>query len=340
MGKFGMTVIEHVLSQQRRFPEATGSFTIILTELIVAAKIISREVRKAGLADILGFTGDINVQGEDVKKLDEFAHKTIIKRMSHIGELCAMVSEESADIIDIPQKFEKGNYILIFDPLDGSSNIEANINIGTIFSIHKKVSPGETVTSADVLQKGCKQVAAGYFLYGSSTMMVYTTGNGISGFTLYPDIGEFLLSHENMQIPENGKIFSINMGYRDYWDKNIKNAVNHFTKVKPEKGLPYSMRYVGSLVADFHRTLIKGGIFMYPPDNKDPKKPYGKLRLLCECSPIALLAKQAGGMATDGLNDILDIDPSELHQRVPLFVGAKKDVETVMAIMNAGKEIY
>lgn len=339
MGKFGMTVIEHVLSQQRKHPKATGSLTIILTELIVAAKIISREVRKAGLADILGFTGDINIQGEEVKKLDEFAHKTIIKRMSHIGEICAMVSEESADIIEIPDNFDKGNYILIFDPLDGSSNIEANINIGTIFSIHKKVSPGEIVTSADILQHGYKQVAAGYFLYGSSTMMIYSTGNGISGFTLYPDIGEFLLSHENMRIPEKGKIFSVNMGNWEYWDESIKKAINHFFKVNAEKGFPYSMRYVGSLVADFHRTLIKGGVFMYPPDNKDPKKPHGKLRLLCECAPIAFLAKQAGGIATDGLNDILNIDPSELHQRVPFFVGAKKDVENIMAIINTGKEI-
>ncbi|OIN95286.1 MAG: fructose-bisphosphatase [Deltaproteobacteria bacterium CG1_02_45_11] len=339
MTKFGMTVTEHILSQQRKHPEATGSFTIILSELIVAAKIISTEVRKAGLADILGFTGEINVQGEEVKKLDDFAHHTIVKRMSHIGELCALVSEESADIIEIPSRFEKGNYILIFDPIDGSSNIEANINIGTIFSIHKKVNQGDIVTSADVLQPGSKQVAAGYFIYGTSTMMVYTTGNGINGFTLFPSIGEFLLSHENIRMPEKGEIFSVNMGYKGYWDDHVRDAVEYFNQVDSQKGLPYSLRYVGSLVADFHRTLIKGGIFMYPQDRKDPKKPHGKLRLLCECAPLAMIATQAGGLATDGHNDILNIDPQELHQRVPLFIGSKEDVTTAMAIMNDRKEI-
>jgi len=338
MRKYGITVTEHILRQQREHPEASGAFTVLLSELIAAAKIISLEVRRAGLTNILGFTGDINVQGEAVKKLDEFAHTTIIRRMCHLGQLCAMVSEESADIIEIPNKFEKGSYILIFDPLDGSSNIDVNVNIGTIFSIHKKISPGEQVASSDVLQAGCKQVAAGYFLYGTSTMMVYTAGNGLHGFTLYPGVGEFLLSHENIIIPSKGKIFSVNMGYSNYWDENVKAAIDHFTKADPENGLPYSLRYVGSLVADFHRTLLNGGIFMYPSDRKDPKKPHGKLRLMCECAPLAMCMKQAGGMTTNGEMDILEIEPEEIHQRVPLYLGSEKDVETVMKILNIKKK--
>ena len=338
MSKFGMTVTEHLLSQQRLHPDATGAFTVLLSELIVAAKIISKEARKSGLTDILGFTGDINVQGEAVQKLDEFANTSIIRRMSHLGQLCAMVSEESADIIEIPTKYQKGNYVLIFDPLDGSSNIDANVNIGTIFSIYKKVTPGGQVASVDVLQPGYRQVAAGYFLYGTSTMMVYTTGDGLHGFTLYPSVGEFLLSHENIRIPEKGSIFSINMGYSNYWDENVKAVVDHFTKADPEKGLPYSLRYIGSLVADFHRTLLYGGIFMYPPDRKDPKKPHGKLRLTCECAPLAMLVKQAGGMATDGERDILEIEPGEIHQRVPLYIGSAKDVKTVMEILKTERK--
>ncbi|MEW6616338.1 MAG: class 1 fructose-bisphosphatase [Thermodesulfobacteriota bacterium] len=338
MSKFGMTVTEHLLSQQRLHPDATGAFTVLLSELIVAAKIISKEARKSGLTDILGFTGDINVQGEAVKKLDEFANTSIIRRMSHLGQLCAMVSEESADIIEIPSKYQKGNYVLIFDPLDGSSNIDANVNIGTIFSIYKKVTPGEQVASVDVLQPGYRQVAAGYFLYGTSTMMVYSTGDGLHGFTLYPAVGEFLLSHEDIRIPEKGSIFSVNMGYASYWDENVRAVVDHFTKADPEKGLPYSLRYIGSLVADFHRTLLYGGIFMYPPDKKDPKKPHGKLRLTCECAPLAMLVKQAGGMATDGERDILEIEPGEIHQRVPLYIGSAKDVKTVMEILKTERK--
>ncbi|MFH2011881.1 MAG: class 1 fructose-bisphosphatase [Pseudomonadota bacterium] len=334
MSKSGMTVTEHLLSQQRLHPDATGAFTVLLSELIVAAKIISKEARKSGLTDILGFTGDINVQGEAVQKLDEFANISIIRRMSHLGQLCAMVSEESSDIIEIPSKYRKGNYVLIFDPLDGSSNIDANVNIGTIFSIYKKVTPGDQFASIDVLQPGYKQVAAGYFLYGTSTMMVYSTGDGLYGFTLYPAVGEFLLSHEDIRIPDKGSIFSVNMGYANYWDENVKAAVDHFTKADPEKGLPYSLRYIGSLVADFHRTLLYGGIFMYPPDRKDPKKPHGKLRLTCECAPLAMLVNQAGGMATDGERDILEIEPEEIHQRVPLYIGSTKDVKTVMEILK------
>jgi fructose-1,6-bisphosphatase I len=321
----GMTVTEHILEKQRENPEATGAFTRLLSELIVAAKIISREVNKAGIADILGYAGSQNVQGEDVQKLDEFANRTIMERMSHVGQLCIMASEENADTIPIPSRYPKGKYVLIFDPLDGSSNIDVNVTIGTIFSIHRKRSDEEDGVLSDVLQPGHKQVAAGYFIYGSSTMMVYTTGQGVHGFTLLPDIGEFLLSHENIRIPERGKIFSINEAYYHYWTDAVRRLVDHFKSLDTKPA--YTGRYVGSLVADFHRNLLKGGIFMYPADTKDPKKPHGKLRLMCEANPLAFVAREAGGYASTGEEPILQIEPEQLHQRVPLFIGSKKDVE-------------
>jgi len=325
----GITITQHLLSQQRENPEATGAFTILLNELIVAAKIISKEVNKAGLADILGATGEVNVQEEQVQKLDVYANRLIIERMQHIGQLCCMGSEEIADLIDIPNKYPKGNYILLFDPLDGSSNIDVNISIGTIFGIYKKVSDNTDINFllSDVLQPGYKQVAAGYFLYGSSTMMVYTAGNGVHGFTLYPSVGEFLLSHENIRIPEKGKIYSVNESNYQYWDDKTKALVDYFKAKDKETGRPYTSRYVGSLVADFHRNLLKGGIFMYPADMKDPKKPQGKLRLMVEANPLAMVVQQAGGYASDGNGPILQLQPNELHQRVPLYIGSKKDVE-------------
>jgi fructose-1,6-bisphosphatase I len=325
----GITITQHLISQQRENPEATGAFTILLNELIVAAKIISKEVNKAGLADILGATGEINVQEEAVQKLDVYANRLIMERMQHIGQLCCMGSEEIADLIDIPSQYPKGNYILLFDPLDGSSNIDVNISIGTIFGIYKKVSDETDINFllSDVLQPGYKQVAAGYFLYGSSTMMVYTAGNGVHGFTLYPSIGEFLLSHENIRIPERGKIYSVNESNYLYWDDKTKALIDYFKAKDKETGRPYTSRYVGSLVADFHRNLLKGGIFMYPADLKDPKKPQGKLRLMVEANPLAMVVQQAGGYASDGNGPILKIQPNELHQRVPLYIGSKKDVE-------------
>jgi fructose-1,6-bisphosphatase I len=327
MALLGTTVIEHLLTTQKAHPEATGSFTRLLSELIVAAKIISREVNKAGLVDILGYAGRENIQGEQVQKLDEFANKTIIERMTHTGELCAMASEENPDIIAIPERFPKGNYVLIFDPLDGSSNIDVNVTIGTIFAIYRRVTsqPAEP-TLEDLLQKGSKQVASGYFIYGSSTMMVYTSGNGVNGFTLLPSIGEFLLSHENIKIPARGKTFSINEGYYNYWTNEVKNIVNYFKTPDKKTNRPYTGRYVGSLVADFHRNLLHGGIFMYPSDKKDPKKPFGKLRLMYECNPLAFVVEQAGGYSSTGLQSTLDVDPQELHQRVPLYIGSKEDV--------------
>ena len=327
----GTTIMQHLLKQQRQNPEATGAYTILLNELIVAAKVISREVNKAGLADILGATGKVNVQNEQVQKLDIFANQVVIERMQHIGQLCCMGSEENADLIDIPPRYPKGNYIILFDPLDGSSNIDVNVSIGTIFGVYTKESEETDIDCLlnDVLQPGMNQVAAGYFIYGSSTMMVYTTGNGtgVHGFTLYPSVGEFLLSHENIKIPERSKTYSVNEGNYAYWDENTKALVDHFKSIDRETGRPYSARYVGSLVADFHRNLLKGGIFMYPADRKDPKKPAGKLRLMVEANPLALVAREAGGYASDGHGPILEIEPKELHQRVPLFIGNKEDVE-------------
>ena len=328
-GRVGTTITQHILNQQRVNPEATGAFTHLLYELIVAAKVISKEVNKAGLADILGSTGEVNIQDEQVQKLDEFANRVIIERMQHIGQLCCMGSEEIADLIDIPAKYPKGNYILLFDPLDGSSNIDVNVSIGTIFGIYKKQGEETDINFLlnEALQPGKNQVAAGYFIYGSSTIMVYTTGNGVHGFTLYPSVGEFLLSHENIRIPERGKIYSVNESNYQYWDKRTKSLIDYFKTKDKETGRPYTARYVGSLVADFHRNLLKGGIFMYPADLKDPKKPTGKLRLMVEANPLAMVVKQAGGYASNGRIPILDIKPQELHQRVPLYIGSRKDVE-------------
>ncbi len=330
-----VTVVEHLLLHQKQVPMATGRFTSLLNELILSAKIISREVNKAGLVNILGYTGDINIHGEQVKRLDEYAHRVIVHRMERAGVLCAMASEEHADLIQIPHNLPSGDYFLVFDPLDGSSNIEANVNIGTIFSIYrrKEGSTGPEVEPSEVLQKGTEQVAAGYFIYGPSTIMVYTTGNGVHGFTLDPTVGEFLLSHPDIQIPRDGKIYSVNEAYWNYWDGATQKVVSTFKDPNSDLGKLYSLRYIGSLVADFHRTLLYGGIFMYPADYRDPKKPRGKLRLLYEAAPLAMIVEHAGGMATDGVKNILDIEPEELHQRTPLFIGSKKEVEKV-------KEIY
>jgi fructose-1,6-bisphosphatase I len=337
----GITITQHILNQQRENPEATGAFTTLLNELIVAAKVISREVNKAGLVDILGATGKINVQQEQVQKLDLFANQIIIERMQHIGQLWCMGSEEDPDLIDIPSQYPKGDYILLFDPLDGSSNIDVNVSIGTIFGIFKKKhsNSNSDLLLGDVLQPGKHQVAAGYFIYGSSTIMVYTTGNntGVHGFTLFPSVGEFLLSHENIRIPEQGKIYSVNEGYYQYWDERTLALVDYFKTRDKKTGRPYTSRYVGSLVADFHRNLLKGGIFMYPADKRDPKKPTGKLRLMVEANPLAMVVKEAGGYASDGHGPILEIDPIELHQRVPLYIGSKKDVEIAEAFISGKK---
>jgi fructose-1,6-bisphosphatase I len=319
----GITVSQHMLNTGA---EASGELSDLLSNLLVAAKIISREVNKAGLLDILGLTGTVNVQGEEVQKLDEFANEIIVQQMSGSGQVCVMASEEVADPIPVKEGSE-GGYTLAIDPLDGSSNIDVNVSIGTIFSVHRKMSPGRAGTKDDLLQPGRTQVCAGYIVYGSSTMLVYTSGQGVHGFTLDPSVGEFLLSHPNITMPAKGKIYSVNEGNARYWHENTKRYVNYLKETDPESKRPYSLRYIGSLVADFHRTLLKGGIFMYPADYKDPAKPKGKLRLLYEAAPMAFLAEQAGGRASDGTQNILDIEPTDLHQRVPLYIGSLQDVE-------------
>ncbi|MBQ7606941.1 MAG: class 1 fructose-bisphosphatase [Desulfovibrionaceae bacterium] len=325
-----VTVTEHLLFHQKQTPHATGKFTGLLYDLILSGKTISRRINKAGLLDVLGGTGEVNVQGENVQKLDDIANRIMIYRMERSGAICAMSSEEEASLIRVGPEFPRGDYILIFDPLDGSSNIDVNVNVGTIFSIHRRPE-GRTgeVTLDEVLQPGRNQVAAGYILYGPSTMLVLSTGQGVHGFTLDPGVGEFLLSHPDMTIPEQGKIYSVNEGYSRYWDAATEEAVDWFHHCETDNGGAYSARYVGSLVADFHRTLIYGGIYMYPADSR---KPQGKLRLMCEAAPLAFLAEQAGGRATNGKDRILDIYPEKLHSRTPLFIGSKKDVEAVERI--------
>lgn len=313
------TVQQHILDEEHKHPEATGELTALLTSLTLAAKIISREVNMAGLARIIGETGEINIQGEEVQKLDEFAQQTICAAMGHSGHLCVMASEESENIISIPLGAKRGKYVLLFDPLDGSSNIDVNASIGTIFSIQRRVAGEGDGTLEDCLQKGSLQIAAGYFIYGSSTMMVYTTGHGVQGFTLDPSLGEFLLSHENITIPKRGKIYSINEGNINQWDEGTRAYINHVKSDAKADSRPYSLRYIGSLVADFHRNLLKGGIFLYPG-------PKGKLRLLYEASPLAMVVEQAGGSASTGKDRIMDIQPSSLHQRVPLIIGSSFDV--------------
>jgi fructose-1,6-bisphosphatase I len=325
-----ITVTEHLLLHQKLTPQATGQFTGLLYDLILSGKSISRRINKAGLLDILGGTGEINVQGEDVQKMDDIANRIMQYRMERCGALCAMSSEEEADLIRVPPEFPRGDYILIFDPLDGSSNVDVNINVGTIFSILRRPDghTGEVVMS-DVLQPGSQQVGAGYILYGPSTMLVLSTGQGVHGFTLDPGVGEFLLSHPNMRIPQQGNIYSVNEGYRALWDDATREAVDWFHNCRTAEGKYYSSRYVGALVADFHRTLINGGIYMYPADRQ---KPHGKLRLMCEANPLSFLAEQAGGRAIDGFGRILERVPDHLHTRTPLFIGSALDVEAVEKI--------
>ncbi len=332
-----MTLQRHIIEGERRHPEATGELSALLSDLSLAAKIISLEVNKAGLVDVLGFTGDQNVHGENVKKLDVFAHETMIKAMDHGGHLCVMASEEEEDIIHIPQNKKIGKYVMMFDPLDGSSNIDANVSIGTIFSIYRRISPdGTPGTLEDCLQQGIYQVAAGYVIYGSSTMLVYTAGEGVHGFTLDPAFGEFLLSHENIQIPKRGKIYSINEGNYKYWHPGLKKYIKFLQKDEDPDEKPYSARYIGSMVADLHRNLLYGGIFIYPADRRNPK---GKLRLLYECNPMSFIVEQAGGRATDGKQRILEKIPQSLHERTPIYIGSEEDVLTVEKFLREEEKV-
>jgi len=334
--RLGTTVTKQIVDEQRKHPSASGDFSQMLSELTVAIKVISSEVNKAGLMDILGKAGNTNVQNEEQEKLDVFANTTIVHKMDHTGFLCGMASEEEEGYIKIPDRHPQGGkYVLVFDPLDGSSNIDANVSIGTIFGIYKKVSNGGKCAREDFLQPGKNLVAAGYTIYGSSTMFVYSTGHGVHGFTLDPSVGEFILSNPDIKTPPKGKIYSVNEGNYHYWDDKTKEMVNWFKDKDKSTGRPYTGRYIGSLVADFHRNLLYGGVFMYPIDYKNPDKPRGKLRLLYEAAPLAFIAENAGGAATDGKRNITDIVPEKLHQRVPLIIGSKEDVEKATSILQS-----
>ena len=318
------TLVQH-LQHQQKFLGATGEFTSLMNEILVAAKIISLEVNKAGIGGhILGVTGNINVHGEEVQKLDEFANSTFVNIIGKSGTVCAITSEEMENPYIIPEK-NAGKYIFMMDPLDGSSNIDVNVSIGTIFSIYRKKSSGSSVSKDDLLQKGANQVAGGYIVYGSSTMFIYSSGSGVHGFTLDPSIGEFFLSHPDIKIPEQGNIYSVNEGNQINWDIRQEKLIEYFKELDEVTKRPYKGRYIGSMVSDFHRTLLKGGIFMYP---KDIKNPNGKLRFAFEASPLAFIVENAGGRASTGKERILDIIPNNIHQCVPLYIGSRIDVET------------
>jgi fructose-1,6-bisphosphatase I len=319
-----MTLERFINEQERLYPSATGAFSGLLHDLSLAAKLVWREVSKAGLVNILGQTDRMNVSGDVVKKLDEFADETIYKAMDHGGHLCVMASEENEDVLQIPDNYPTGKYVLLYDPLDGSSNIDANITIGSIFSVFKRNSSSGKGTLHDCLQPGVQQVAAGYIIYGSSTMFVYSTGNGVHGFTLDPTVGEFLLSHENIKVPKKGKIYSTNEGNACNWDDNMKRYIAYLKEQDKATDRPYSLRYIGTMCGDAHRTLLYGGIFMYPGDKKSPE---GKLRLMYECNPMAFIFEHAGGRASNGKQRILEIQPASLHQHTPVFLGSEEDVK-------------
>ncbi|MFO7864084.1 MAG: class 1 fructose-bisphosphatase [Salinivirgaceae bacterium] len=329
----GITLNEFIIRRQSDFKYATGELSRLLSHIGVAAKIVNREVNKAGLVDVLGDVGTINTQGEAQQKLDVYADAQFIHALRASGEVCGMASEEVDEIVTFDSTLAKdGNYIVCIDPLDGSSNIDVNVSIGTIFSIYRRVSKrGHQAQDADFLQEGIKQVAGGYVIYGSSTMLVYTTGRGVNGFTLDPSIGEFCLSHADLVIPENGSLYSINEGYMRKFDEPIQRYIKFAQEIDPETNRPYKARYIGSLVADFHRNLLNGGIYLYPATQDQPS---GKLRLLYEANPLAFIVEQAGGMAVDGSNRILDLKPNTLHQRTPLVIGSTNMVRKVVEFIE------
>ncbi|MEP0368475.1 MAG: class 1 fructose-bisphosphatase [Cyclobacteriaceae bacterium] len=319
----GTTLDRFIKRKQEEFEFATGELSQLLRDIGLAGKIINREVNKSGLLEISGAYGSKNVQGEDQQKLDVIANIRFTRALHNGGQVCAIVSEEDEEVIKLNNQ---GKYVVCMDPLDGSSNIDVNVSIGTIFSIYRRISPlGTDITQEDLMQPGTEQVAAGYILYGSSTMLVYTTGHGVNGFTLEPSLGEFVLSHANLTYPENGKIYSINEGAWNSFDKGLQDYISYC------KDNDHTARYIGSLVADFHRNMFKGGIYMYPGTTKNPD---GKLRLLYECNSLAFIVEQAGGLATNGKGRVMEIAPSSFHQRSPLFIGSKNMVEKVQSFLS------
>jgi len=326
------TLGEFIIEHQQSFKYTSGELSRLINAIRLAAKVVNHEVNKAGLVDIIGAAGDTNIQGEDQQKLDVFANDLFIKAMTRRNIVCGIASEEEDDFIAINSQDEnhQNKYVVLIDPLDGSSNIDVNVSVGTIFSIYRRVTEvGTPVTIDDFLQQGNKQVAAGYVIYGTSTMLVYTTGDGVNGFTLNPAIGTFYLSHPDMKFPEKGKIYSVNEGNYINFPQGIKDYIKYCQMEEDDR--PYTSRYIGSLVSDFHRNMIKGGIYMYPKSSMNSN---GKLRLLYECNPMAYIAEQANGRASDGFTRIMDIEPTELHQRVPFLCGSKNMVEKVEEFMK------
>ena len=330
-----MTLERHIIEGERQHPGATGAFSGLLHDLALAAKLVWREVTKAGLVNILGKTDRMNISGDVVKKLDEFADQTIYRAMDHGGHLCVMASEENEDLLHIPESYPRGKYVLIYDPLDGSGNIDANVTIGSIFSIYNRITKSGPGTMEDVLQSGDRQVAAGYVLFGASMMYVYTTGHGVHGFTLDPSVGEFLLSHEDIHIPSKGSIYSCNEGNFERWAPGVQRYIRHLKQHDPATARPYSARYIGSLVADFHRTLLYGGIYCYPGDTVNPN---GKLRLMYENNPLALIVEQAGGASSNGRGRTLETRPENLHARAPLFIGSTEDVRLAEEFISGRRQ--
>jgi fructose-1,6-bisphosphatase I len=326
------TLGQFIIEKQADFPYAKGELSRLLRDIGIAAKIVNREVTKAGLVEILGETGETNVQGEKVKKLDVYANDQFIAALKAGGEVCAIASEENDDIIPIDSEISKSaRYVVAMDPLDGSSNIDVNVSIGTIFSVYRRTSLSGPGTFEDFMQRGTEQVAAGYIIYGSSCMLVYTTGKGVNGFTLDPSIGEFCLSHPNMKTPEAGNVYSINEGNYLHFPEGVKKYIKYCQEEDKATSRPYSSRYIGSGVADIHRNLINGGVYIYPTTTKSPN---GKLRLLYECNPLAFIIEQAGGKATTGTRRIMEVPITELHQRTPLVLGSSLMVDKVMEFIN------
>ena len=327
------TLNDFIILKQKDFPYAKGELSSLLHHIGTAAKIINKKINKAGLVDIIGNSGEINIHGENQQKLDVYADEVFIGSLLSSGECCGVATEENENEIVFSDTFaSKGKYIVCIDPLDGSSNIDFNVSVGTIFSIYRRITQrGEKVRNEDFLQAGSNQVAAGYIIYGSSTMLVYTTGNGVNGFTLDPSIGEFCLSHPDIKTPEYGSIYSINEGNYIHFPEGIKKYIKYCQEIDKTSGRPYSSRYVGSLVSDFHRNLLKGGVFLYPENETAPE---GKLRLVYECNPIAFIASQAGGMASDGKRSLVEIIPLSLHQRTPFYVGSKNMVKKIEEYLN------
>ncbi len=330
--KKNVTLGEFIIENQSSFAYSTGELSKLINAIRLAAKVVNHEVNKAGLVDIIGDVGETNIQGEEQQKLDVFANDKFIQSLKNREIVCGIASEESEDFISINSNDERNQnkYVVLIDPLDGSSNIDVNVSVGTIFSVYRRITPvGTPVTLEDFLQPGKNQVAAGYIVYGTSTMLVYTTGSGVNGFTLNPAIGTFYLSHPNMQFPETGNIYSVNEGHYIHFHQGVKDYIKYCQKEEEDR--PYTARYIGSLVSDFHRNMIKGGIYMYPKSSVTEE---GKLRLLYECNPMAFLAEQANGLAIGGRSRILDVVPTELHQRIPFFAGSRKMVEKLQEFLD------